>query len=71
MPEKLVIVSPPVQASGRNFYPIVRVSQVIHPTGGWLAVSPVAILIEDDGLWYFVTLEDGIEAVTIVEEISR
>ena len=71
MPEELVILSPPISASGRCFYPVVRVSQVIHPSGGWLSVSPVAIFIEDAGSWHYVALEDGIEAAALVEEISR
>jgi hypothetical protein len=58
MPEELVLVSPPVEVSGRNFYPVVRVSRVIHPAGGLLSVIPTAILIEEEESWFFVALED-------------
>jgi hypothetical protein len=60
MPEKLVLLSPPVSVSNRKWYPVIRVSVRIHQQGGWFSSDPVAILIEENGAWYFVALDNGI-----------
>lgn len=71
MVRHLLLLSPPVSAAGRNFYPLVRVSHLSHPSGGWLSAEPVALIIEEGGVWSFASLEDGIGEEALSAEMIR
>jgi len=58
--ENLILFTAPVSAGGRRIYSLVRVSELALLSGGWLAVEPVALLVEERGVWYFSPLEEGI-----------
>ena len=60
MPEDMFLLSPPVSSTGRNFYPVIRVFHLTTQSGAWLAVTPVALIIEEEGEWNFFALEEGI-----------
>ena len=66
MPEHLLLISPPVSCTGRNFYPLIRVFCLVSQPGIWLSVTPVALIIEEGGEWSFTALEEGVG-----EEIVR
>jgi hypothetical protein len=53
-------LAPPVTAGGRLLVPLVRMLTVSHAGGGMAHCTPVALLIGEDGAWFFVPLEDGI-----------
>lgn len=59
MPEELILISPPVQAAGRRYYPIVRTRHDTSAAGCWVSATPVAILIEEKGGWSYSVLEEN------------
>jgi hypothetical protein len=62
----LILLSPPVRISGRDIYPLVRISHQIHASGGWISTEPVALIIDEEGVWSFVSLEEGISEEVIL-----
>lgn len=55
-----------ITCAGRNLYPVIRVCELVHWSGGWMSAAPVAVLIEENGEWFFAGLEEGVS-----EEIIR
>ncbi|MDD1727857.1 MAG: hypothetical protein LUQ50_02160 [Methanospirillum sp.] len=60
MPDHLILFTSPVISGARSFYPLVRVSVFAFQNGQCLSGEPVALLIEEEGLWYFSSLTPGI-----------
>jgi len=69
MSEHNIVVSPPVSCGGRDFYPVIRVFHLTSQSGGWISGTPIALIIEEGGIWSFVTLEEGIQE-EIITRIS-
>ncbi|HWQ66960.1 MAG TPA: hypothetical protein VN372_08830 [Methanospirillum sp.] len=64
---ELILVSPPVISEGRSFYPLIRVSYMSYPSGGWISATPLAIIIEEERRWSFVALEPGIDETILLQ----
>ena len=58
-----------VRYGGRVVIPLVREYSVVHDSGSMGMVNPVALLFEDEGVWFFVPLECGIDE-SILEDIG-
>ncbi|MFH0967226.1 MAG: hypothetical protein V1862_06045 [Methanobacteriota archaeon] len=69
MPENLLLISPPFSCGERNFYPLIRLFRLSHESGVFLSVTPVAIIIEQEGEWSFIALEEGVSE-DIIKDIS-
>jgi hypothetical protein len=50
-------LSVPIARGGRLFVPIVRMLSVTHDRGGICLCTPVALLMEEGGIWSFVSLD--------------
>ena len=50
----------PVTFGQRTFIALVRESDFSHDMGSLVTVQPLALIVEDEGNWYFFALEDGI-----------
>ena len=53
-------LAPPLAWGGRLFVPLVRILSISHERGGICLCTPVALLIEEEGAWYFVPLDPQI-----------
>lgn len=60
MDERLVLFTTPETTGQRRFFPIVRLSSLTRNESGWFSSEPVAMLIEENGEWYFSALEEGL-----------
>jgi len=60
VPEHLLLVSPPVSCGERNFYPLIRYFHLTRQSGAFLSVTPIAIITEENGIWSFIALEEGV-----------
>jgi hypothetical protein len=49
----------PVAWGGRLLVPLLRRVSLWHGGGGMTLCTPVALLIEEEGAWSFVSLEEG------------
>ena len=54
-----VRIQQPVKCGHRTVFPIVRDSSFCHEGGAILSITPVALLIEEEGRWSFAPLEKG------------
>ena len=59
MDERLVLVTTPGASGDRRIYPVVRLSGLTVQESGWFSSEPVALIIEENGEWYFSALEEG------------
>ena len=59
MDDHLVIFTTPGETGERKIYPVVRLSGLNIQNSGWFSSEPVALLIEENGKWYFSVLEEG------------
>lgn len=66
MPEYIFFVSPPVVSGRRNFYPLIRVFHLSGQSVIWLSVTAIAVIIEEDGEWSFIALEEGVREEIIL-----
>ena len=67
MSEDLLLISPPVSCGERNFYPLIRAFHLVSESGVMISVTPIAIIIEEDGEWSFIALEEGISEDIILD----
>jgi len=58
--ERLVLFTTPETTGQRRFFPVVRLSGLTRNESGWFSSEPVAMLIEENGKWYFSALEEGL-----------
>ncbi|MGB9177418.1 MAG: hypothetical protein WCB46_11900 [Methanoregula sp.] len=52
-----VRLAPPVACGGRLFVPLIRILSVSREGGGFGLCTPVALLIDEAGEWFFVSLD--------------
>jgi hypothetical protein len=50
-------LAPPVACGGRLFVPLIRILSVSQERGGFGLCIPVALLIDEGGEWFFVSLD--------------
>jgi hypothetical protein len=50
----------PLSFGQRTFIPLVRESDFSHDLGSLVMVNPLALIVQDEGDWYFFALENGI-----------
>jgi len=55
----------PLTFGQRTFIPLVRESDFSHDRGSLVMVNPLALIVEDEGDWYFFALEDGITSAIL------
>ena len=56
-PRSSLRLAQPVAWGGRLFVPLVRILSISHERGGICLCTPVALLIEEEGAWSFVSLD--------------
>ena len=59
MDERLVLFTTPGASGERRIYPVVRLSGLTIQDSRWFSSEPVALLIEENGEWYFSALVEG------------
>ncbi|HWQ64539.1 MAG TPA: hypothetical protein VN429_08995 [Methanospirillum sp.] len=60
VPEHLLFFTTPAKSGERKIYSLVRVSAHLFMESWWISSEPVALIIEENGVWHFSPLEDGI-----------
>ena len=53
-------LAPPIACGGRLFIPVIRMLSILHERGGIGFCTPVALLIEEGSVWFFVSLNPHI-----------
>lgn len=63
-PDDTIRILEPVALAGRVIYPVVRIHAGIGQQGGMILVKPCALLIQEDEVWFFVSVDDSVPDIT-------
>ncbi|NLV27270.1 MAG: hypothetical protein GXY48_08920 [Methanomicrobiales archaeon] len=66
--EEIRIICPPMTVTGRQIYPVVRITSLSSDYAGILATNPVGLLIMEKSQWFFIPLDDEIGDMEIILE---
>jgi hypothetical protein len=71
MSDKYVLTLPPVRCGGRSLYALIRISDSVTPYGGYGSAIPVALIIEEEGAWYYTIIgaKPGKDQIEVLMEI--
>ena len=67
MPDKVVLTIPPTRCGSRNIYALVRISEFTTSYSGYVSALPVALIIEEEGIWYYTILENNMGDDEMIE----
>lgn len=51
-------IEPPIIVGSREIYPVVSIASWTQENGGVITGVPLALLIREEGSWYFIPLVD-------------